>query len=86
MNSGGFDSGEDNFSTNQPFHPELTRNSLVIKSVEPTQGVQEPAYWGVTFPTRIESLFSSPHLAPISRSVSKEESIKSLLDDEGKKN
>ena len=86
MNTGGCDSGEDNFSTNQPFHHELTRNSLVIKSVEPTQGVQEPAYWGVTFPTRIESLFSSPHLAPISRSVSKEESIKSLLDDEGKKN
>ena len=85
FNIGSIDSGEDSFGMNTSFSPEQARNSLIVKAAEPLQGGQEPAYWGVTFPSRIEALFSTPHNAPISRSVSKDESIRSLLDDEGKK-
>lgn len=85
LNIGSIDSGEDSFSMNPSFSPEQARNSLIVKPAEPLQGGQEPAYWGVTFPSRIEALFSNPHVTPMSRSVSKDESIRSLLDDEGKK-
>ena len=85
LNIGSIDSGEDSFSMKNSFSPEQARNSLIVKPAEPLQGGQEPAYWGVTFPSRIEALFSNPYHAPMSRSVSKDESIRSLLDDEGTK-
>ena len=85
FNIGSVESGEDNFGMKSSFSPEQARNSLIVKPAEPLQGGQEPSYWGVTFPSRIEALFSNPHHAPMSRSVSKDESIRSLLDDEGKK-
>ena len=61
---------------------EVAKNSLIVRPLEPFQSGQEPSFWGITFPARIEVLFSNPHHAPISRSASQEESLKSLTDDE----
>ena len=61
---------------------EAAKNSLMVRPLEPFHSAQEPSYWGITFPARIEVLFSNPHHAPISRSASKEESLKSLTDEE----
>lgn len=62
---------------------ESGKASFFSRPLEPYQSSQEPSYWGITFPTRIEILYSNPHHATICRSLSKDDSIKSLVDDEG---
>ena len=61
----------------------LIKGSLIVRTLEPLQSGQEPSYWGITFPSRIELLFSNPHHVSLSTSESNEESIKSPVDEEG---
>ena len=63
----------------------VARNPLLVKTLEPMQTGIEPSYWGITFPTRIEILYTSPHHLADPQATSKEESPKSGING-GKKN
>ena len=81
-NIGNFDPLE---RISDPINPSssLIKGSLIVRTLEPLQNGQEPSYWGITFPSRIELLFSNPHDVSLSTSESNEESIKSPVDEEG---